>query len=299
MTAGRLHLRRDTAATLTLLTLAAVVAGCAAGTPTGAPTQPGASTQPGSPAPSTAATPPAASSAPAVPGWTALADSAPYKALAPEQQQKISALEAMDRATFEKQSRDDQLAYGAFLREVYQDDAIAGAPGTSPGVPVPAAGNVSLTSTGEEIIHDERLKEATARQSVQPDRDAATTRAAPGSNYTKMAPSRVSPLFPTAYAEASAPAGMTQESVLAVLSDPKRMLILDQSNNFIPYDGSWEPLEFRVIEMQRTESQARSQFYFAYTPFLDIHGAENGVWILMFNAQESQERWIPDLAVID
>ena len=88
----------------------------------------------------------------------------------------------MDQGTFEQQSRDDQLAYGAFLREVYQEDA--------------AAVKVSRTSTGAEIIDDERLKEATARGSVQPDGAAAATPAEPGSNYTKMAPSRVSPAFP-------------------------------------------------------------------------------------------------------
>jgi len=281
MTARHL-LRRTAAAGLTLFTLAASLSGCAAS----APAEPGTSTQPATPTQPGAATSAAASAAPAGPASATLAGSAPYTALTAEQQQKISALEAMDQATFEQQSRDDQLAFGAFLREVYQQDA--------------AAGKISRTSTGAEIIGDELRKEATARWSVQPGPGAATTTpAATGSNYTKMAPSRVSPLFPTAYAQVSAPSGLTRESVLSGLSDPRRMLIVTESNNFIPYDGSWEQLDFKVVETQSTETQARNQLYFAFTPFTDIHGAKNGVWVLMFNAQESQEKWIPDLSVID
>ena len=280
MTDRRLNRRRGAAGSA-LLALAVLLSGCAAG----APADPGAATQPAATQPG-AATSAAASSAPAVPASAALTDSAQYKALTPEQQQEISALEAMDQATFEKQSRDDQLAFGAFLREVYQEDA------------VPAAGKVSRTSTGAEIIEDERLKEATARRSVQPD-SATAAPAGTGSNDAKMAPSRVSPLFETAYADVAAPSGPARESVLSGVSDPERMLIVTESNNFIPYDGSWEQLEFKVVEMQNTETQARNQFYFAFTPFTDIHGARDGVWVLMFNAQESQERWIPDLSVID
>lgn len=293
MTARHLH-RRTAAAGLTILTLAALLSGCTAS----APAEPGASTEPSAPGASTAPPAPSqtgaapsvgASSAPAGPASAALTDSAPYKALTADQQQKISTLEAMDQSTFEQQSRDDQLAFGAFLREVYPDAA------------VPAAGKVSRTSTGAEIIDDERLKEATARGSVQPDgaASASATPAATGSNYTKMAPSRVSPVFPTAYAEVSAPSGLSQESALSGFSDPQRMVIVTESNNFIPYDGSWEQLEFKVLEMQSTETQARNQLYFAYTPFTDIHGAKDGIWVLMFNAQESQEKWIPDLSVID
>lgn len=282
MTDRRLNRRRAAAAGLTLFTLAALLSGCTASAPaeSGASTRPAAPTQPG------AATSAAASAAPAGPASAALTGSAPYRALTAEQQQKISALEAMDQATFEQQSRDDQLAFGAFLREVYQE--------------APATGKISRTSTGAEIIDDELLKEATARLSVQPGPGAATTTpAAAGSNYTKMAPSRVSSLFPTAYADVAAPSGLSQESVLSGLSDPQRMLIVTESNNFIPYDGSWEQLEFKVIEMQSTETQARNQLYFAFTPFTDIHGAKDGVWVLMFNALESQEKWIPDLSVID
>lgn len=272
-----------------MFTLVALLSGCTASAPAepGASTPPSASTQPAAPGQTGAAASAAPSSAPAGPASAALTDSAPYKALTAEQQQKISALEAMDQSTFEQQSRDDQLAFGAFLREVYPEDA------------VPAAGKVSRTSTGAEIIEDERLKEATARRSVQPDGAATTTPAAAGSNYTKMAPSRVSPIFPTAYAEVSAPSGLSQESALSGLSDPQRTVIVTESNNFIPYDGSWEQLEFKVLEMQSTQTQARNQLYFAYTPFTDIHGAKDGVWVLMFNAQESQEKWIPDLSVID
>lgn len=282
MTARYLH-RRAAAAGLTMFTLAALLSGCMAS----APAEPGASTQPPAPSQTGAATSAAAPSAPAGQASTALSGSAPYKALTAEKQQKISALEAMDQATFEQQSRDDQLAFGAFLREVYPEDA------------VPASGKVSRTSTGAEIIDDERLKEATARGSVQPDGAATATPAATGSNYTKMAPSRVSPLFPTAYAEVSAPSGPGQESALSGLSDPQRMVIVTESNNFIFYDGSWEQLEFKVVEMQSTDTQARSQLFFAFTPFTDIHGAKDGVWVLMFSAQEGQEKWIPDLSVID
>lgn len=298
MTARRLH-RRTAAAGLTLFTLAALLSGCTAG----APAEPGASTQPASiqPAPTqtSAAASAAATSAPAEPASAALKDSAPYQALTAEQQQKISALEAMDQSTFEQQSRDEQLAYGAFLREVYQEDATAEEAGNAPEATIPAAAKVSRTSTGAEIINDERFKEAIARRSAQPYGAAPATPAATGSNYTKMAPSRVSPLLATAYAEVSSQSGPSQDSALAGLPDPERMLIVDESNNFIPYDGSWEQLEFKVVEMQSTETQARSQLYFAFTPFTDIHGAKDGVWVLMFNAQESQERWIPDLAVID
>lgn len=285
MTARHLH-RRTASVGLTILTLAALLSGCTAG----APAEPGASTQPGastaSPAPSQTG---AAASAGASAGTasTALTDSEPYKALTAEQQQKISALAAMDQATFEQQSRDDQLAFGAFLREVYPEDA------------VPGSGKVSRTSTGAEIIDDERLKEASARRSIHPDGTATATPAAAGSSYTKMAPSRVSPLFPTAYAEVSAPSGPSPESALSWLSDPQRMVIVTESNNFIFYDGSWEQLEFKAVEMQNTETQARNQLFFAFTPFTDIHGAKDGVWVLMFNAQEGQDKWIPDLSVID
>ena len=291
MTDRRLNRRRG-AAGAALLAVAVLLSGCAAS----APADPGAATQP-APTQAGAATSAATSSAPADPASAALTDSAPYKALTPEQQQKISALEVMDQATFEMQSRDDQLAFGAFLREVYQEDAIAAEAGSA--APAAAgAGKVSRTSTGAGIIEDERLKEATARRSVQPD-SATAAPAGTGSNETKMAPSRVSPLFETAYADVAAPSGPARESVLSGVSDPARMLIVTESNNFIPYDGSWEQLEFKVVEMRNTETQTRNQFYFAFTPFTDIHGAKNGVWVLMFNAQESQERWIPDLSVID
>ena len=281
MTAVHLH-RRTAAAGLMMFTVAALLSGC---TP-GAPAEPGASTQPAAPTQTGAATSAAAPSAPAGQAAPTLSGSAPYQALTAEQQQKISALEAMDQATFEQQSRDDQLAFGAILREVFPADA------------VPAAGKVSRTSTGAEIIDDERLKEATARGSVPPD-GATATPAAAGSNYTKMAPSRVSPVFPSAYAEVAAPSGLSQEGSLSVLFDPQRTVIVTESNNFIPYDGSWEELEFKIVEMQNSETQARNQLYFAFTPFTDIHGAKDGVWVLMFNAQEGQEKWIPDLTVID
>lgn len=280
MTARHLH-RLPAAAGLAMFILAAVLSGCTAS----APAEPGAPTQSAAPAQTGAATSAAASAAPADPASPALADSAPYKALTAEQQQKISALEAMDQGAFEQQSRDDQLAYGAFLREVYQEDA--------------AAVKVSRTSTGAEIIDDERLKEATARGSVQPDGAATATPAEPGSNYTKMAPSRVSPLFPTAYAEVSVPSAPAQDGVLAGLSDPQATQVVNESNNFIFYDGSWEQLEFKVVEMQSTDTQAREQFFFAFTLFTDIHGAKDGVWVLMYTADESQEKWIPDLSVID
>ncbi|WP_354172421.1 hypothetical protein [Arthrobacter sp. UYEF36] len=296
MTAERLHLRRGKAAGLTLLTLAVLLSGCT----TAAPAQPGATT--GTPTQTTVSSPASAPSAPAGPASNALTGSAPYQALTAEQQQKISVLEAMDQSTFEQQSRDDQLAYGAFLREVYREDAIGGEAGNAPKATMAAAKKVSRTSTGAEIIDDELLKEATARRSVEPDgadEGAGTTPAATGSNYAKMAPSRVSPVFPAAYAEVSAPSAPIQETVFSGLSDPQQMLIVDESNNFIPYDGSWEQLEFKVLELQNTETQASNQFYFAYTPFTDIRGAKDGVWILMFNAQEEQEKWIPDLSVID
>ncbi|WP_160667751.1 hypothetical protein [Pseudarthrobacter sp. ATCC 49987] len=290
------HLYRHTAAAgLTLLTVAALLTGCTAGAPAGS----GASTQPGTPAQSTAATPPAASSAPAAPARTVLQDSAPYKALTAEQQAKVSALEAMDVATFEKQSREDQLAYGAFLREVYQDSAITGTAGIAPDPRLRAARKVSSSDTGEQIVNDELLKAATARWSAQPDPGATATPADPGGNYAKMAPSRVSPLFPMAYAEVSAAAAASGRPSTSPLPDSTSMLLVAESNSFIPMDGTWEELPFKVVEMQNTETQARSQFWFAYTPFTDIHGVKDGVWILMFNAQESQDKWIPDLAVID
>lgn len=281
---------RGTTAGLTLLTLAALLSGCSSSS----------STQPGAEPPAAPGQTSASAASPsAAPAGTALNDSPPFKALTPEQQQKISALEAMDQATFEKQGREDQLAYGAFLREVYQADAVAGAAGTATGVPNPAAATVSQTSTGAEILNDEGLKAATARRSAQADGNVAQTPALSGSNYAKMAPSRVSPLYPAAYAEASAPSEPTPQAVLSGLSDPQRMTIVAQSNNFIPFDGSMEQLQFRILELQSTATQARSQFYFAYTPFTDIHGAKDGVWILMLNAQESQDKWIPDLSVID
>jgi hypothetical protein len=278
-----------------MFTLAAVLSGCTAS----APAEPGAAPQSAAPTQTGAATSAAAPSVPADPASAALAASAPFKALTADQQRKISALEAMDQPTFEQQSRDDQLAFGAFLREVYQEDAVAAAAGNAPEVTAQAAGKVSRTSTGAEIIDDERLKEVTARWSVQPDGAATATPAAPRSNYTKMAPSRVSPLFPAAYAEVSAPSGLTQEGVLSGLSDPQATQIVNESNNFIFYDGSWEQLEFKVVEMQNTETQARNQYFFAYTPFTDIHGAKDGVWVLMYTAGESQDKWIPDLSVID
>ena len=95
------------------------------------------------------------------------------------------------------------------------------------------------------------------------------------------------------------PSAPAQEGVLARLSDPQATQVVNESNNFIFYDGSWEQLEFKVVEMQSTDTQAREQFFFAFTPFTDIHGAKDGVWVLMYTADESQEKWIPDLSVID
>lgn len=284
-------LRPGNAAGLTLLTLAALLSGCAAG----AATQPGSGTQ--ATATGLAATSAAAPSAPAGPAWTALKDSTPYKALTPQQQQKISALEAMDLDTFEKQSRDDQLAYGAFLREVYQQDAIAGTAGNGPDPALPAARKVSSSDAGQQIINDQLLKAVTARWIAQSDACATATPAADGGNYSKMAPSRVSPLFPEAYdAVSSLPPAPGDASGLP---DSTGMVVDDESNNFIPMDGSWEELQFKIIQMQNTATQARTQFWFAFTPFTNIHGEADGVWILMFKAEESQEKWIPDLSVID
>ncbi|KUM36888.1 hypothetical protein [Arthrobacter sp. EPSL27] len=298
------NLQRRTAAGLTLLTLGAVLSGCTSGAapeataPSSAAT--GSQAAPGPTAPaSSAAQSPAGSAAPAASGWTALQDSAPFKALTPEQQQKISTLEAMDMATFQQQSRDDQLAYGAFLREVYQDYAIAGMAAIAPGSQLPAPEKVPSSGTGAQIMGDDQLKAATARWSVQPDAAFAATTPAADNNYTKMAPSRVSPLLTTAYADASRPAALSKDNVLAAVSESQGTQIVNESNNFIPFDGSWEELTFKIVEMQNTETQARNQLYFAYTPFTDIHGAKDGVWILMYNAQEGQEKWIPDLNVID
>ena len=295
MTASRPHLRSGAAACLTLFTLAALLSGCAPG----APADPGGSSQPPAPTQSGPASPASApaSTAPVAPARTALTDSSPFQALTAEQQQKISALEAMDQATFEKQSRDDQLAFGAFLREAYQDAAIAAA---APDIKTAAETKVSSSSSGPEIVNDEVLKAATARWSAQPDsHDATATAGDTASNYTKMAPSRVSPLFTEAYKEVATPAEMNGETVLSDIADPTRMVVVDESNNFLPLDGSREELAFKVVELQRTETQAPTQFYFAYTPFVDIHGAEDGVWILMEAVEESDETWIPDLSVID
>lgn len=302
------NLQRRAAAGLTVITLAAVLSGCTSGAAPEAPAPSGAATGsqdapgPTSAAPtagSSTAQAPAGTAAPEASGWTALQDSAPFTALAPEQQQKISALEAMDMATFEKQSRDDQLAYGAFLREVYQDYAIAGMAAIATDSQLPAPQKVPSSGTGAQIMGDEQLKAATARWSVQPDSAFAAATPAADNNYTKMAPSRVSPLFATAYEEASRPAALSKENVLAAASESQGTQIVNESNNFIPFDGSWEELTFKIVEIQNTETQARNQLYFAYTPFTDIHGAKDGVWILMYNAQEGQEKWIPDLNVID
>ncbi|MET1153790.1 hypothetical protein [Arthrobacter sp.] len=294
------HVHRRAAAGLTLLTLAASLSGCAAE----ATTQAGAASHSPGPAQSSSPAqnpaPSAASSTPQGSGWTALQDSGAFKALTPQQQSKIGALEAMDGATFERQARDDQLAYGAFLREVYQDYAIAGTAAIAPDSQLPAAKKVSSTSSGAEIMDDEWLKAATARWSVQPDPGfASAAPAAPVSNYTKMAPSRVSPQFPAAYAEVSQPSEVTRAAVLAALPDSKGQVVVDESNSFIPFDGTWEQLPFKIVQVQNSGTRDLSQLYFAYTPFTNIHGAADGVWILMFNAQESQEKWIPDLSVID
>lgn len=308
MAVKRRH-RRSSSASLAVWTVAVLLTGCTAGGPgetasasqtavptqTGSATLSGGATQPGAPTPATPAAPSGAT--PAVPAAPSVAGSQPYQALTAEQQQKVSALEAMDQATFEQQSRDDQLAYGAFLREVYQQEAAASEAVNGQRTAPPAAKKVSRTSSGAEIIEDERLKDLTARTSLQSGQDAPDP-AASGGNYAKLAPSRVSPIFATAYAEAATQAGGGQ-TLLSGLSDPERMRIVDESNNFIPYDGSWEQLEFKVIEVQSSATRARSQLYFAYTPFTDVHGAKDGVWVLMFNAQESQEKWIPDLSVID
>lgn len=204
----------------------------------------------------------------------------------------------MDTATFEKQTPDDQLAYGAFLREVYQEEAIAGAGGNSTEHKLPAVRKVSSSDSGEQIVNDELLKAATAHWSARPDPGATAAQTDPAGNYAKMAPLRVSPLFPTAYAEvSSAAAGGKPNS--PGLPEAKSMLFVAESNSFIPMDGTWEELTFKIVELQDSQTQARSQFWFAYTPFTDIHGVKDGAWILMFTAQESQEKWIPDLSVID
>ena len=297
MTARQMRSRRHVASGLAMLALGGILSGCTGG-----------ANQPGTPGPTisvssaaapsasaSAATassaPPATSPAPAATSLPALKDSAPFKALTPEQQSKIASLEAMDTSTFEKQSRDDQLGYGAFLREVYPTDAA----GSGQGAGAPAAGKLSAASSGDDIVADEYLKAATARRSVQA-ADGGTAQT--GGNYSKMAPSRVSPLYPESYTEASA-IESTRETALSRLSDPGRLRLVEESNNFIPFDGSWEELEFRVLKMEDTTSQASSQFYFAYTPFTNIHGAQDGVWVLMLNAGEADEKWIPDLSVID
>ena len=302
MTAQQKRFRSPVASGLAMLALGGFLSGC-----TGGANQPGtpgptnsfpSAAAPSAAAPSASASsatassaPPATSPAPAATSLPALKDSAPFRALTPEQQSKIASLEAMDTSTFEKQSRDDQLGYGAFLREVYPTDAA----GSGQGAAAPAAGKLSAASPGQDIVADENLKAATARRSVQA-ADGGTVQG--GGNYSKMAPSRVSPLDPESYTEASA-IESTRETSLSRLSDPGRLRLVEESNNFIPYDGSWEELEFRVLKMEDTTSQASSQFYFAYTPFTNFHGAQDGVWVLMLNAGESDEKWIPDLSVID
>ena len=291
VTERRRYRCRATGFTAGVITVAALLSGCAA-----APTEPGAASAtgtsapagvpaPGSPpAPSTGATSAAASAA-AGAARASLEDSAPYKALTAEQQSRVSALEAMDVATFQKQSRDDQLAYGAFLREVYPGDAVAGAAGNSPDPKVPAARKVSSSDTGEQVVKDQLLKAATAM--------------AAGGNYAKMAPIRVSPLFTEAYAEVSSVPAATGAPAASGLPESTGMMVENESNTFLPMDGSWEELTFKIVEMRDTATEARTQFWFAYTPFTNIHGEQDGVWILMFKAGESQEKWVPDLSVID
>lgn len=290
MTAGHMHPGGRLASGVAVLALAGLLSGCSAGVPD----QPGGGAPAGT-ASAASSSAPASSPAAGEPVQAALKDSAPYQALGPEQQSKIDSLEAMDTGTFEKQSRDDQLAYGAFLREVFPGDG-AGTPREGSGA---AATKVSASSSGDEIIADEFRKAATARRSVPADSGVMTSGVPAGGNYAKMAPSRVSPLYPESYSQALAPAESSGGTALSRLSEPGRMRVSEESNNFIPYDGSWEQLEFKVIQMQDTQSQANSQYYFAYTPFTNIQGARDGVWVLMLNAGESEDKWIPDLSVID
>ncbi|XAS64612.1 hypothetical protein ACOM2C_15670 [Pseudarthrobacter sp. So.54] len=280
----------------TAFTVAALLSGCAAAsTEPGAASTTGTSAPAGVPAPgstpasSTAGIPAAASapaaSAPAGAARASLKDSAPFQALTAEQQSRVSALEAMDVAAFQQQSRDDQLAYGAFLREVYPGGAVAGAAGNSPDPKLPAARKVSSSDTGEQVVNDQLLKAATAM--------------AAGGNYAKMAPIRVSPLFTGAYADVSSVPAATGALDASGLPESTGMTVEDESNTFLPMDGSWEELTFKIVQMRSTSTGARTQFWFAYTPFMNIHGEQDGVWILMFKAGESQEKWVPDLSVID
>ena len=48
-----------------------------------------------------------------------------------------------------------------------------------------------------------------------------------------------------------------------------------------------------------TARQMRSRSHVASGLAMLAHGAQDGMWILMLNAGEWDERWIPDLSVID
>ncbi|MEC5192962.1 MULTISPECIES: hypothetical protein [unclassified Arthrobacter] len=271
-----------TAFTAAVVTVAALLSGCAA-----ASTEAGAASTTGTSAPAASAPAgtPAAASASVGAARASLKDSAPFQALTAEQQSRVGALEAMDVATFQQQSRDDQLAYGAFLREVYPGDAVAGAAGNSPDPKLPAARKMSSSDTGEQVANDQLLKAATAR--------------AAGGNYAKMAPTRVSPLLTGAYAEVSSVPATTGAPDASGLPESTGMTVEDESNTFLPMDGSLEELTFKIVQMRSTSTEAPTQFWFAYTPFTNIHGEQDGAWILMFKAGESQEKWVPDLSVID
>lgn len=289
MTSTATRLRHSTLTVLLVLGTAGLLGGCAASA--GQAPEPSAS----------------ASATQAGPVWTTVPDSAAFKALTAEQQAKITSLDSMDMATFEQQSLEDQLAFGDFIREVYQDYAIASLAKAAPDLALPAPKELSKESTGQEILDDENLKYITAIYTSRPDPETAE-KTEPG-YMEKFAPSRASKSgWPTMYE--SLKGGQKDETKAEKSKTTKAELVDDirssfatkkathESATYIPYPENGEHtlggLTFKVVQAVN-KNGGKNQFYFTYVPFTDIHGNEDGVWAAANNRLEESPDWIPDL----
>lgn len=232
----------------------------------------------------------------AEPTWAPLLESPAFKQLTPEQQSKIRAIEAMDLPSFDQQSPEDQMAYGAFIREVYQDYAIAITHHNAPDISLPAPKNVGPESTGQEILDDEGFKMTTAFWTQGPD----STSADPSmDNGKKLAPSRVHRAWaPEQYDRVTEDTQTYTSSEKVQMSrawfDGKKPVT--ESRAWSPTEAQYDGKTFKVIQTVTEDGSSKNQFYFAYVPFTDIHGKADGVWVLTSNILESHPNWIPDLS---
>ncbi len=229
--------------------------------------------------------------------WTPLLESPVFNDLAPEQQTKIRAIEAMDIPTFDQQSLEEQLAFGAFVREVYQDYAIAATRHNALDISLPQPKDVNLESSGQDILNDEGFKMATARWSQGPIQSSSGPSA--GRDGRKLAPSRVHRDWAPEQYEGVATLTSSQtnseivENIRAWFDGKKPTT---ESRAWAPAGPEYNGKTFKVIQTLTEDDSGKNQFYFAYFPFTDIYGKEDGVWILTSNVLESDAGWVANLS---